>query len=143
MSLYYLSKTHIEERKTQKLWQHSNAPRHANGAYQKEKGGGGAAVNVYWYLVTNHNPVYTAAGLLIYRESGAWPTPPSFSLFSPSWTDHSRRWVSCQKSQVLVESRGGCLTCCRSLFESICFLRQPWCFDLVLIHRRCGELIGS
>lgn len=59
------------------------------------------------------------------------------TLHRPQW----RMGPAVQVSQVLVESRGGCLTCSWTLFEPVCIQRQPWWFDLVVADRR-RELVG-
>lgn len=77
LSCFYKS-THIrkEKNKKKKLWQHWNAPRHANGAYRKKKRVGCSLVHC-GALATDRDPVHAAAGLLTCRKSAAQPGPPS------------------------------------------------------------------
>lgn len=117
---YFLQKHTYKKRKKNKSFGNTGMPLAMHMELIKKKKGWAALKTIIgtlcctWQLTTT---LFSRSTDLQGASSSPW-TPLQSAV---EW----RVGVSWQGSQVLVESRGGRLTCGRSLVESVCVPRQP------------------
>lgn len=146
VSMSYFYKSTLKGKRKWKLWQHWNAPCHANGAQWKVKKQQQWQKKVGCFLPVHqphpHLHCCQFTDLQAVSSSAGHPLPHPYAQ-----TENQQLWPWSggwgQGSKVLVEIGGGCLTCSGSLVEPFCIPRQPLCFDLVLIDRRQVELVDN